>query len=156
MSRRQWLKDTDRENLKYPKRPWYFVDRASQYSLFFFISNLIHYSLPFTYSICYPLSCICFRPHRPIIRRSKFYMQPVVLSSSADVFVMWPLRKDRVLSQWPHDKDVCRGGEYHRLHVKYRPPDDGPVRPETCRGKRIADTVCKQKRIVYQVGNKEK
>ena len=48
------------------------------------------------------------------------------------------------------------GGEYHRLHVQFRPPDDGPVRPETCRGKRIADTVCRRKRIVYQVGNKEK
>jgi hypothetical protein len=31
-----------------------------------------------------------------------------------------------------------------------------PVRPETCRGKRIADTVCRRKRIVYGVGNKEK
>jgi len=30
------------------------------------------------------------------------------------------------------------------------------VRPETCRGKRIADTVCRRKRIVYQVGNKRK
>jgi len=36
---------------------------------------------------------------------------------------------------------MCRGGEYHRLHVQFRPPDDGPVRPETCRGKRIADVV---------------
>ena len=60
-----------------------------------------------------------------------------------------------VLSQRPHDKDVCRGGEYHRLHVQFRPPDDGPVRPETCRGKRIADIVCRQK-TVYQVRNKEK
>jgi len=48
------------------------------------------------------------------------------------------------------------GGEYHRLHVQFRPSDDGPVRPETCRGKRIADTVCRRKRIVYRVGNKEK
>jgi len=39
---------------------------------------------------------------------------------------------------------------------QFRPPDDGPVRPETCRGKRIADTVCRRKRIVYRVGNKEK
>jgi len=60
-----------------------------------------------------------------------------------------------LLSQRPHDKDICRGGEYHRLHVQFRPPDDGPMRPETCRGKRIADTVCRWKRIVYQVGNKE-
>jgi len=112
-------------------------------------------------------------------------MQPVVLSPSADVFVVWPLRKDcrlcgflrvsgvmcagtrhtghsqkpaqtAVLSQRPHDKDICRGGEYHRLHVQFRPPDDGPVRPETCRRKRTADTVCRRKRIVYQVGNEDK
>jgi len=66
--------------------------------LFFFISNSIHYSLPSTYSICYPLSSTCFRPHRPIIRRSKLYMQPVVLSPSADVFVVWPLRKEFFLN----------------------------------------------------------
>jgi len=60
-----------------------------------------------------------------------------------------------VLSQRPHDKDICRGGEYHRLHVQFRPPDDGPVKHETYRGKKIADTVCRRKRIVYQVGNKE-
>ena len=107
--------------------------------LFFYISNSIHYSLPSTYSTCYPLSSTCFRPHRPIIRRSKLYMQPCA----------W------VLSQRPHDKDICRGGEYHRLHVQFRPPDDGSVRPETCRGKRIAGTVCRRKRIVYRVGNKE-
>ena len=84
-------------------------------------------------------------------------MQPVVLSPSADVFVVRPLRKDSgVLSQRLHDKDICRTGEYHRLHVQFRPPDDGPVRPETCRGKRIADTVCRRKRIVYRVRNKEK
>ena len=51
-----------------------------------------------------------------------------------------------VLSQRPHDKDICRGGEYHRLHVQFIPPDDGPVRPETCRGKRIADIVRRQKK----------
>ena len=81
-------------------------------------------------------------------------MQPVVFSPSADVFVVRLSRG--VLSQLPHDKDVCRGGEYHRLHVQFRLPDDGPVRPETCRGKRIADTVCRRKRIMYRVGNKEK
>jgi len=64
--------------------------------------------------------------------------------------------KKRVLSQRPQDKDICRGGEYHRLHVQFRPPDDGPMRPETCRGKRTADTVCRRKRIVYRVGNKGK
>ena len=71
-------------------------------------------------------------------------MQPVVFSPSADVFVVRPLRKNSVLSQRPHVKDICRGGEYHRLHVQFRPPDDGPVRPETCRGKRIADIVRRQ------------
>jgi len=53
-----------------------------------------------------------------------------------------------VLSQRPHDKDICRGGEYHRLHVQFRPPDDGPVRPETCRGKRIADIARRRKKSV--------
>jgi len=119
-------------------KSWYFVDRAPQYSLFFLISNSIHYSLPSTYSICYPLSSTFFRPHRPIIRRSKLYMQPVVLFPSADVFVVRPLRK------------------YHWLHVQFKPPDDGPVRPETCRGKRITDIICRRKRKVYRVGNKEK
>jgi len=33
-------------------------------------------------------------PHRPIIGRSKLYMQPMVFSPSADVFVVRPLRKD--------------------------------------------------------------
>jgi len=47
-----------------------------------------------------------------------------------------------------HDKDICRGGEYHRLHVQFRPPDDGPVRPEACRGKKIADIVRRQKSSV--------
>jgi len=50
--------------------------------------NMIYFSLfptwytvfPSTYNICYPLSSTCFRPHRPIIRRSKLYMQPMVLS----------------------------------------------------------------------------
>jgi len=63
------------------------------------------------------------------------------------------LRKN-VLSQRPHDKDICRGGEYHRLHVQFRPPDDGPLRPEKCRGKKIADIVHRQK-AEYQVGNKD-
>jgi len=76
-------------------------------------------------------------------------MQPMVFSPSADVFVVWPLRKNlRVLSQRPHDKDVCKGGEYHRLHVQFRPPDDGPVRPETCRGTRIAEIVRRRKNSV--------
>ena len=52
----------------------------------------------------------------------------------------------KFLSQRPHDKDICRGGEYHRLHVQFRPPDDGPLRPETCRGKRIADIVRRRKK----------
>ena len=56
-------------------------------------------------------------------------MQPMVFSPSADVY-----------------KDICRGGEYHRLHVQFRPPDDGPVRPERCRGKRIADIIRRRKK----------
>ena len=84
------------------------------------------------------LSSTCFRPHRPIISRSKLYMQPMVFCPSADV----------CLSQRPHDKDICRGAEYHRLHVQFRPPDDGPVKPETSRGKKIAVIVRKQKSSV--------
>jgi len=53
---------------------------------------------------------------------------------------------EKGLSQQPHDKDICRGGEYQRLHVQFRPPDDGPVRPETCRGKRTADIVHRRKK----------
>ena len=80
-------------------------------------------------------------------------MQPMVFSPSADVFVVRPLRKNFFLKR-PHDKDICRGGENHRLNVQFRAPDDGPVRPETCRGKKIADIVRRQKKAVYQVGNK--
>ena len=66
--------------------------------------SIIYFSLfptwytvfPSTYDICYPLSSTCFRPHRPIIRRSKLYMQPMVFCPSADVFVMRPLRKNTV------------------------------------------------------------
>ena len=39
------------------------------------------------------LSSTCFRPHRPIMR-SKLYMQPMVFSPTADVFVVRPLRKN--------------------------------------------------------------
>ena len=61
--------------------------------------SIIYFSLfptwytvfPSTYNICYPLSCTFFRSHRPIIRRSKLYMQPVVFSPSADVFVVRPM-----------------------------------------------------------------
>jgi len=44
---------------------------------------------PSTYNICYLLSSTCFRPHRPIIRKSKLYMQPVVFS---------PWKRDRLSS----------------------------------------------------------
>jgi len=64
-------------------------------------------------------------------------MQPMVFSPSAAVFVVRP-----------HDKDICRGGEYHRLLVQFRPPDDGPVRPETCSGKKTTVIVRKQKSSV--------
>ena len=50
------------------------------------------------YNNCYLLFSTYFRPYRPIIRRSKLYMQPVVFSPSADVFAMWPLRKDSFLN----------------------------------------------------------
>ena len=71
-------------------------------------------------------------------------MQPMVYSPSADVFVVRP-----------HDKDIYRGGEYHRLHVQFRPPDDGPVRPETCRGKKIAVIVRKKKQCIkLEIKNK--
>ena len=119
--------------------------------IYFSLFPTWHTVFPSTYNVCYPLSCTCFRPHRPIIRKSKLYMQRMVFSPSADVFVVRTLRKN----QWPHDKDICRGGEYRRVHVQFRPPDDGPVRPKTCRGKRIADIVRRQK-TVYQFGNKEK
>jgi len=72
-------------------------------------------------------------------------MQPMVFSPSADVFVVRP-----------HDKDICRGGEYHRLQVQFRPPDDGPVRPETCRGKRIADIVRRGKKQCIKLEIKER
>jgi len=52
-------------------------------------------------------------------------MQPMVFSPSADVVVVWPLR-----------------------NVQFSPPDDGPVRPETCRGKRLADIVRRRKNSV--------
>jgi len=53
-----------------------------------------------------------------------------------------------VLSQRPHDKNIFRGGDYHSLHVQFRPPDEGPVRPETCKGKRIADIVRRRENSV--------
>jgi len=48
--------------------------------IFFFISNLIHYSFRLRTISAILLSSACFRPRMPIIRRSKLYMQPVVLS----------------------------------------------------------------------------
>jgi hypothetical protein len=39
------------------------------------------------------------------------------------------------------------GGEYHWLHVEFRPPDDGAVRPETCKGKR------KHRHCIYREEN---
>jgi len=77
------------------------------------------------------LNCTC----------SLWYSPPLQMSLSCS-------RWERTLSQRPHDKDICRGGEHHRLHVQFRPPDDGPVRPETCRGKRIADIERRRKNSV--------
>ena len=141
--------------LEFCANTWIYLDILLNVHL-----SIIYFSLfptwytvfPSTYNICNPLSSTCFRAHRPNNRRSKLYMQPVVFSPSGDVFVVRPLRKESfllgVLSQRPHDKDICRGGEYHRLHVQFRPPDDGPVRPETCRGKGIADIVRRWKNSV--------
>jgi len=95
---------------------WYFVYRASQYNLFFFI---------------FQLDTLFFR-----LRTISAILFPLHVSGLTG------------LSQRPHDKDICRGGEHHRLHVQFRHPDDGPVRPETCRGKRIADIVRRRKNSV--------
>ena len=62
-------------------------------SIYFSLFPTWYTVFPSTYNICYPLSSTCFRPHRPIIRRSKLYMQPMVFSPSADVSVVRPLRK---------------------------------------------------------------
>ena len=71
-----------------------FLNNCQQESLVYFSLFPTWYTVfPSTYNICYPLSSKCFRPHRPIIRRSKLYMQPMVFSPSADVFVVQPLRK---------------------------------------------------------------
>jgi len=76
------------------------------------------------------------------------YMQPMVFSPSADVFVVRLLRRKEFLLNGRMTKTSAEGVEYHRLHVQVRPPDDRPVRPETCRGKRIADIICRWKNSV--------
>ena len=92
----------------------------------------------------------------------------MVFSPSADVLVVRPLGKTStcfvipygcitVLSHRPHDKDICRGGEYYRLLVQFRPPDDGPVRPETCRGKKTTVIGRKKKQCIkLEIKNKFK
>jgi len=72
------------------------------------------------------------------------YMQPMVFSPSADVFVVRPLSPFSKAARQRH----LQRGVYHRLHVQFRPPDDGSVRTETCRGKRIADIVRRRKNSV--------
>ena len=79
------------------KKSWYLdilltVHLSIIYSLF----PTWYTAFLFTYNNCYLLSSTCFKPHRPIIRRSKLYMQPMVFSPSADVFVVRPLRKNSV------------------------------------------------------------
>ena len=69
-------------------------DLYSHFIIYFSLFPTRYTVFPSTYNICHPLSSTCFRPHRPIIRRSKLYMQPMVFSPSADVFVVRPLRKD--------------------------------------------------------------
>ena len=121
-------------------------DLYSHFIIYFSLFPTRYTVFPSTYNICHPLSSTCFRPHRPIIRWSKLYMQPMVFSPLQMSLSCG--RWERTLSQRPHDKDICRGGQYHRLHVQFRPPDDGPVRPETCRGKRMAHSVRRRKNSV--------
>ena len=81
-----WVVPTQYPWLVPTQYPWKYT------RLFYFSLFPTWYTVyPSTYNICYLLSSTCFRPHRPIIRRSKLYMQPVVFSPSADVFVMRPL-----------------------------------------------------------------
>jgi len=61
---------------------------------FLFLFPTWYAAFLFMYNNCYLLSSTCFRPHRPIIRRSKLYMQPMVFSPSANVFVVRSLRKN--------------------------------------------------------------
>ena len=111
----------------------------------FFISNLIHCFFVYVqYLLSYfplhvsgltgpssgGLNCTC----------SVWYSPPLQMSLSC--FACF------ILHVLLYDKDICRGGEYHRLHVQFRPPDDGPVRPETRRGKKITVIVRKQKSSV--------
>jgi len=128
--------------------------KTTLYSTLFSLFPTWYIVFPSTYSICYPLSSTCFRPHRPIIRRSKtvhaaYGILPLCRClCHAAVEKGLSFVQTTVLSQRLHDKDICRRGEYHRLHVQFRPPDDGPVRPETCRAKRIADIVRRRKNSV--------
>jgi len=73
-------------------------------------------------------------------------MQPMVFSPSADVFVVRPLRKDFLNGRTT--KTSAEGENTIGCMYNFRPPDDGPVRPETCRGKRIADIVRRRKNSV--------
>jgi len=91
------------------------------------------------YNICYPLSSTCFRPHRPIIRRSKLYMQPMVFSPSADVFVVRPLRKNC---------PIRRSKLYMQPMVFSPSADVFVVRPLRKNCPRIADIVRRQKSSV--------
>jgi len=108
----------------------------------------------FTYNTCYVLSSTCFRPHRPIIRRSKLYMQPMVFSPSADVFVVRPLRKKEFLFKGRTTKTSAEGqntigcmynldllmmGLWGLKHVE----------------ERRYQLLYVNKKAVYQVGNKE-
>ena len=99
------------------------------------------------------LSSTCFRPHRPIIRRSKLYMQPMVFSPSADVFDVRPLRKFFLNGHTTKTSaegentigcmcslDLLMMGLWGLKHVEES---------------RIAD-ILRRRKTVYQVGNKEK
>ena len=105
--------------VKLPKTPRFCKERTINWLdiLLTVHLSIIYFSLfptwytvfPSMYNICYPLSSTCFRPHRPIIRRSKLYMQPVVFSPSADVFVVRPLREGSPLSTAAPQRHLQRG-----------------------------------------------
>jgi hypothetical protein len=101
----------------------------------------------------FPLSSTCFRPHSPIIRRSKLYMQPVVLSPfwsclcrvAVEFFLNGHTTKTPAEGESTtgcmYNLDLLMMGLWGLKHVQER---GNP------------DTVYRRKRIVYRVGNKDK
>ena len=95
--------------------------------------------------ICNPQQTKHLYRHKNIKTKLYKYNAAIWYNKTCRIKHVTPRYINRVLSQRPHDKDICTGGEYHRLQVQFRTPDDGPVRPEICRGKRIADIVRRRK-----------